>query len=226
MERKIEVHAYHGWGFDARFWDPLKLELPEHIIFKSADRGYFGGEFLPKFESESSEKVLFLHSFGLHWSLLEIKEIADIIIVFNGFDAFLSLERTAKLRSKKVLNSMIEQFEKDPEIVLKAFYKNCFGQSDPVIPNLSLLDRSLLLNDLKSLSNIKLELTDKIEADWFVIDSGKDRIVPGGRGQELLAYFGTQKYLKVDEGVHALPIDNPKECIKILSEAFPIFDTK
>ncbi len=226
MEREVEVHAYHGWGFDSGFWNPLKAELADHILFKTADRGYFGGEFIPDFDNNSKVKVLFLHSFGLHWCPPEKKEKADIVIILNGFDSFLPLENPAKSRSKKVLMGMIDHFKKDPKAVLKAFYKNCFSSTDTAEPDLNWINRSLLLNDLKSLNKTKLKLTKETKADWLIVDSEKDRIVPGNRGQELLAFLGADKYQKKEEGVHAFPATNHIECIGIISDAFPIFKTK
>lgn len=35
----IEIHAYHGWGFDGSFWDSFRVEIPNEILFKVADRG-------------------------------------------------------------------------------------------------------------------------------------------------------------------------------------------
>tara|TARA_R110000868_G_scaffold396971_2_gene669443 strand:+ start:23052 stop:23732 length:681 start_codon:yes stop_codon:yes gene_type:complete len=226
MEKEVEVHAYHGWGFDTKFWNPIKSELPDHILLKPADRGYFGGEFIPEFDNESKNKILFLHSFGLHWCPAEKKEQADLIIIFNGFNTFHPLENPAKSRSKKILKGMVKEFKKEPALVLKAFYKNCFSKFETLEPNLHWLNRSLLLKDLNGLHKTKLKLTKETKCDWLIIDSEKDRIVSRNRGKELLAFLGAEKYQKIEHGVHALPATNPEECIKILSEAFPIFKVK
>lgn len=226
MEREVEVHAYHGWGFDAHFWNPIKSKLSEHILLKRADRGFFGGEFIPEFDEESKIKVLFLHSFGVHWCPPEKKEQADIVVILNGFNTFHPNENPSKARSKKVLKGMVNYFKKDPDTVLKAFYKNCFGSFEVIEPNLSWKNRSLLLKDLNALNKTKLKLTNQTKADWLVIDSSKDRIVPENRGQELLAFLGADKYHKYEGGVHAFPATNPVECIKIISDAFPIFELK
>lgn len=226
MEREVEIHAYHGWGWDAQFWDSIQSVLHDHILFKRADKGYFGGEFIPDFNESSKIKVLFLHSYGVHWCPAEKKEQADIIIILNGFDSFHPIENPAKSRSKKILKGMVNQFKKDPKAVLKAFYKNCFGSYEILDLNLNWINRSLLLKDLNLLHKTKLKLTNETKADWLIIDSGKDRIVPGSRGQELLAFLGADKYQKINNGVHAFPATNPEECIKIISDAFPIFEGK
>ncbi len=226
MERTVEVHAYHGWGFNGYFWDKLKSKLPKHVFLKPADRGYFGGEFHPEFDTEAASKVLFLHSFGVHWCPIEKMEQADTIVIFNGFDAFHPLANPDKSRSKKVLKGMESSFKKDPDQVLKAFYKNCFGKTEFEIPDLSWKNRSLLAKDLSALHKTKLKLNKKTIANWIIIDSEKDRIVPGARGVDLLALTGSDKYFKVEGEPHALPVSNPEECLMILSKALPIFDAK
>lgn len=224
MEREVEVHAYHGWGFDSSFWNPIKEVLPKHILFKSADRGYFGGDFNPEFDPQSKLKVLLLHSYGVHWCSPEKKEQANVIIIINGFNSFHPLQNPAKSRSKMVLKGMVKQFKIKPLEVLLAFYKNCFGAFTIQEPDSTWMNKSLLLKDLNALNKTKLKLTKLTKADWLIIDSGKDRIVPGNRGQELLAFLGADKYELIDDGVHAFPASNAEECAKILSIAFPIFE--
>ena len=220
----IEIHAYHGWGYDSRFWDPIKSILPNHILFKSADRGYFGGECILEFEEKSKPKVLLLHSFGLHWCSPEQKKTVDIIIILNGFKTFHPVENLAKSRSKKILKGMIAQFKKEPDSVLKAFYENCFSPFKFIEPSLNWKNRALLLKDLTLLDKAELGLTKDTKADWLIIDSDKDKIVPGKRGQELLDFLGSDKYENIKDGVHAFPATNPGDCIKILSQVFPIFN--
>lgn len=227
MEREVEVHAYHGWGCNSEFWNPVKSILSDSILFKRADKGYFGGEFIPEFDKNSKVKILFLHSYGVHWCPIEKKEQADIIIILNGFNSFHPIENPAKSRSKKVLKGMASHFKKDPKAVLKAFYLNCFGSFEQTMePDLDWINRSLLLKDLNLLHKTRLKLSNETKCDWLIIDSEKDRIVPGSRGQELLAFLGSNKYQEIKDGVHAFPFVNPKECIRIISEAFPIFESK
>lgn len=226
MERTVEVHAYHGWGFNGDFWNGLKVILPKHIFLKPADRGYFGGDFEPEFSHEATSKVLFLHSYGVHWCPVEKMEQADTIVIFNGFDAFHPLTNPAKFRSKKILKGMEAGFKKAPNTVLNAFYANCFGNTEYETPDLSWKNRSLLSKDLSALHKSKLKLNKKTIANWVIVDSGKDRIVPGGRGVDLITLTGSDKYYKVAEEPHALPATNPRECLMILSKALPIFETK
>lgn len=226
MERTIEVHAYHGWGMHGDFWAPLTDALPDHVFLKPADRGYFGGEFEPEFSEEAESKVLFLHSYGVHWCPVEKLEQADTIVILNGFDSFHPLTSPAKSRSKKVLKGMQAGFKKDPDKVLEAFYKNCFESMEFEMPDLSWKNRSLLAKDLAALQKTKLKLNKRTIANWVIIDSGDDRIIPGARGVELVTLTGSDKYYSVEGGNHAFPASNPEECLMILSKALPIFEAK
>lgn len=226
MEYEIEVHAYHGWGFDAQFWNPIRSLIGKNVLFKPADRGYYGTEFIPEYDSQINKKILLLHSFGLHWCAVEIMEQADIIILLNSFDAFHPIGFTEKSRSKKILKGMEKQFDLNPDVVLNAFFKNCFGNGTFTSPSLTWKNISLLHKDLSKLHKTSFKLSKKIKADFLIIDSGKDRIVPGGRGDEIRSKIKDAKYFVFKDGVHALPASNPQECLQIISEAFPIFEMK
>ncbi|RNC85493.1 MAG: alpha/beta hydrolase [Balneola sp.] len=224
MEKQIEIHAYHGWGFDSTFWTPIQNRLPEHVLLKPADRGYFGGSFEPEYGVGVKRKVLFLHSYGVHWCPLEKREEVDLIVVFNGFDSFHPLKNPDKSRSKKTLKLMEKQFRQTPREVLTAFYKNCFIKNEIANPSLQWMNQSILRKDLSALHSTKLKLSKKEKANWIIIDSSNDFIVPGKRGEELSVGLNSASYEVVQSGTHSLPNSNPGDCIKILTDTFPIFD--
>ncbi len=225
MEKQVEVHAYHGWGFDAAFWIPFKNKLAEHILLKPADRGYYGSSFEPEFRPEIKTKVLFLHSYGVHWCSPEKIEQADLIVVFNGFDNFHPLKNPDKSRSKKTLKMMEKQFNLAPKTVLHAFYKNCYGDYAISHPNLNWINESLLKKDLSALHGVKFKLPKGAKAEWLLIDSAKDQIVPGSRGGDFLKHLNSATYEVVQNGTHSLPFSNSEQCIEILNRTFPIFDS-
>ena len=224
MEKQVEIHAYHGWGFDSTFWSPLKNRLPKHVLLKPADRGYFGGSFEPDFSEGIKTKALFLHSFGLHWCPAEKFNQVDLIVVFNGFDNFHPLKNPGKSRSKKTLKLMEKQFRLVPKTVLNAFYENCFGYATVSNSNSNWMNKSLLAKDLSALHGSKIKLYQKTKAKWLIIDSHHDQIVPGKRGEEFLNMLNSPTYEVVEAGTHSLPFSNPLECIEILNRTFPIFE--
>ncbi len=222
MEEQVEIHAYHGWGFDALFWSDLKKLMPGNILMKAADRGYFGGTFLPEYSDQSKVKVLFLHSFGVHWCPKEEFDQANQIVVFNGFDTFHPKEWKARSRSKKILKSMIKEFKKDSEKVLNSFYKNCFHPGKREIQGLNWMNNSRLLNDLILMNKSKLKLPNS-KAQLIVIDSGKDRIIPGKRGSEITELATSGVYKVFERAGHGLPVLNSSDCWSYLCEVIPIF---
>lgn len=223
MEREIEIHAYHGWGFDSSFWNPFKEVLPSEIILKRADRGYFGGEFFPEFDTKSKVKVLFLHSYGLHWCPDPELEQADFIIVMNGFNTFHPLEWRKKNHSKKVLNMMLKQFKASSRAVLTQFRKNCFYPEATEIELNNWMNTSRLYSDLKALHKVKFKLPKLDKAKWIVIDSVKDKIVAGKRGQELLVREDFS-YKSFDNAGHGFPFLNSEDCWSYLCDVMPIFE--
>lgn len=222
MEVNIEILAFHGWGFDNTFWDPWKKVLPKGILLKPADRGYFGGEFNPEYSGNAQKKVLFLHSFGVHWCPQELFEEADLIVVFNGFNSFHPIGRREKSRSKKVLSLMVKQFKQNPKTVLKAFRDNCFYPEVVSTLDLSWMNTTRLLTDLTSLHKTKLKLQKNNTANWVILDSEKDKIVPGNRGRELVPKTPIL-YNNFNEFGHALANVNILECWSYMSTVIPIF---
>ncbi len=218
----IEIHAYHGWGFDATFWDKLKSEIPLEVRFKAADRGYFDQELIPEFEADSTSKIVFAHSFGLHWLEESILAQCDCLVVFNGFDHFVAQEGVDQKRELKVLQRMITQFEKHPKEVLNAFYDNCFypQQHDKNAPEF--LNKERLLADLKSLA--QCELSWKLpDVKVFGLSGKEDQIVPYQRTKSLIEQWGGNHFKLFKNSGHAMPVVNSSECWSFLSSVVPIF---
>ena len=225
MEKTIEIHAFHGWGFSAAFWSSWKEVLPGNVLLKPADRGYFGAEFIPEWREESKHKILFLHSYGLHWVPKAKITEADWIVLFNGFPTFHPNDWSNKLRSRKVLNGMVKEFKKEPDKVLKQFYRNCFSPDKGPSENLIWKNKGLLLSDLAALGKSKFKAPKIFHAKWIVFDSGKDRIVQGLRGEEFNSILSPEHYQVFEDHGHGLPIVKAQDCYKILSDTIPIFET-
>lgn len=226
MDNQVEILAYHGWGFDRDFWASWTGILPPHISLKPADRGYFTKATAPSFDPSSAKKILFLHSYGLHWCPKEKFIEADAVVIFNGFGEFLPLKEPGRSRSKKVLNGMITAFSKDPEKVLTQFYSNCFGRRMAPVDISADIDLDLLSADLGQLLVSEFGVPGFGNAKWLVFDAAKDRIVPGQRGRELLHRKESAEYYCDENAGHALPVQETEYCYKILCTELPIFEPK
>ncbi len=218
----IEIHAYHGWGFDGHFWDTLKAEIPKEILFKAADRGYFGGAFEPEFSNDAT-KIIFTHSFGLHWCPKEKINQADNLVIFNGFSDFLPPDFFERRKEGKILKRMHDQFKKSPELVLSAFYKNCFYPQKSIneVPNW--LNQSLLAKDIIALKKTKF-VRSKTNLEIYSITGVDDQIVLNERTEELNLQNGIDKFVKFNGFGHALPIVNSSACWSYITEVLPIFE--
>jgi pimeloyl-[acyl-carrier protein] methyl ester esterase len=219
----IEIHAYHGWGFDGHFWDNLRSEIPAGILFKSADRGYFGGVFEPEFTANTEVKVIFTHSFGLHWCPKEKINQANILVIFNGFSDFLPTDFFERRKEGKILKRMHDQFKNSPEVVLNAFYKNCFfpQKSDQSVPEW--INQSLLAKDLIALKKTKFA-RPKSDLEIHSITGEDDQIASNERTEELIEQNRIDKSMKFNGFGHALPIVNSSGCWSYLIGVLPIFE--
>lgn len=226
MEKKVEILAYHGWGLDASFWDNFKSTFPAPINFKTANRGYFGKPFHPRFDSDTKFRVVFTHSFGLHWCNSAVLSKADLLVIFNGFGAFHPKKEKLKQLSEIGLASMIDNFDTKPREILRSFYKNCFYPSQKYPDIVFELNLKTLKNDLLQLKNTRFPLIDlDFGSTMIALDGSKDKVLIQPRGEEITASHYHKKFVKIFENSgHALPFTNPKECWSYLCSIIPIFE--
>jgi pimeloyl-[acyl-carrier protein] methyl ester esterase len=225
-----EVIAYHGWAFDRHCWQPWQAKFAEQgIPLKAFDRGYFGAPTQPSFEQAQSKKIILAHSYGLHLCPAQQLRLADLLIVFGGFDRFHPQEHKAQRRSQRILQHMISQFGLAPETVLQAFWQNCGlppGQwLDPSAKVLQPLAHDLLDLDHSLLCIEFLARRPKI----LVIHGRDDAIAPLSQGQDLAkalshkalsnkALSNNAQFIELIDlpGPHALPFVQLEECWQVL----------
>jgi len=106
----------HGWGFDARLWDPLAELLPGYR-FVRWDRGYFGEAAEPAVETPVAAVG---HSLGA--MLLADRISAETpLIAINGFDRFTGEAATPR----RVVDRMGARLAENPAAVLNDFRERC-----------------------------------------------------------------------------------------------------
>lgn len=226
MEKKVEILAYHGWGTNADFWNNFNSVIPDSIALKPANRGYFGKPFYPRFDADTKFRVVFTHSYGLHWSNSAVLSKADLLVIFNGFGGFHPENKSLKSISKKGLETMINGFETNPQQVLNSFYQNCFLPSEYKAEIPSDLNKEILLEDLKKLRNTRFPLIDlDFGSTMVAVESAEDKILLESRGENMLEGHYNKKFVKIFENEgHALPFLNPQDCWSYLCSIIPIFE--
>ncbi|MBE79605.1 MAG: hypothetical protein CL670_10655 [Balneola sp.] len=222
---ETEIIAYHGWGFNASFWKNWEDVLPDSVAFKTADRGYYLEEKLPRFSNDATQKVLFLHSFGLHWCPKESIQEANCIIIFNGFKEFHTGIGVDTKKSKMVLKRMISELELHPDKVLKKFAENAFYPEKPKQFPDGRYDKELMLSDLKKLDTSAFDLNHLENGKPIIsLDGGNDHILFQNRGKGFTEFTeGNAVYHFIKEAGHCLPATHSQDCWSFINAMIPIF---
>jgi pimeloyl-[acyl-carrier protein] methyl ester esterase len=210
------IIAYHGWGFDRTCWQGWADRFEQAgIEFRAIDRGYFGAEI----GGETSSRVIFVHSYGLH--LCPIAELlqANLLVIFSSFQTFHPQKESAKRRSQQILQQMLMQLENNPKLVLDNFRQKCDApsvQSPVICPNLDRLAR-----DLQDLGTCAIDLTLLANLPQVLVFHGSgDRIVPVQKGQQLSkALSGNSQYFEIENAGHALPFTHLEPCWSVVRQA-------
>jgi len=213
-DRKAEVAAYHGWGFDRYCWEPWRDVIPPDIDLSCFDRGYFGDSESVEFGDYGAARIVFAHSYGLHLCPVQMLSKADLLVVFGGFITFHPHAARYRRRSRLVLREMIRQMEQKPTDVLHEFWKNAYHPQPPPDLEHGQMYKSLLLDDLQNLDESTLDIeTLKKPGKICILHGSSDGIVPKAKGRGLYGKFSDQSsYFEVKEAGHALPFTHPDQC--------------
>lgn len=215
---KTELLAYHGWGLKDTFWDPWKKFFPSDINMRCANRGYFGESSIKEFRQKNSNKIIMLHSFGLHWCPENLIRQASHLIIFSGFLDFHPNEPDARRRSKLVLQQMMARFIEEPEETIEKFYDNLFHPEprvfDPPFP----MNHERLLEDLNQINNRPLPLKLLQEIPSIIILHGEeDSIVSNTIARTMYHRLRFQsQYFEIKQAGHALPYTHPRQCFQLI----------
>ncbi|MEX0993989.1 MAG: alpha/beta hydrolase [Balneolaceae bacterium] len=215
---KTEIIAFHGWGLSDKFWNPWKKFIPSTISFKCANRGYFKQALSKKFQEKNSQKIVLIHSFGLHWCPVNLLRDADHLIIISGFLDFHPEEEGERRRSKLILQQMMGRFIEKPEDTLMKFYDNMyFPETCPWDPPTD-LNHERLLEDLNRINDhrISLQLLQNIPS-ILLLHGEMDTIVSNNHARKLYHYLRFQsQYFEIKQGGHALPNTHPRQCFQLI----------
>ncbi len=215
VEPVAEVIAYHGWGYDRHFWKSWEpLLAGQNVALKCFDRGYFGQPHKPTFSYPQTRKIIFAHSYGLHLCPPQQLRIADAVVVFASFVNFHPSERRFQRRSQRILKQMIDQFQSDPEAVLRAFWQNCGHVPVNAAVLQSQASQQVLSHDLQDLDHSLLcaEFLAQRPNQMVVFQGNQDRIVAPARAADLVQALRQRPALIYHDGPHALPATQAQVC--------------
>lgn len=213
-----QFFAFHGWGFDKKFWQTWSDELSKFGSFQAVDRGYFGNPRDMEMKDGDGPVVVIAHSFGLHWLEKSLLEQTDILIIAGGFLYFHPYAAQYKRRSRLVLQEMINELEVNPEKVLTDFYESCFAPEPLPEIDFNVIDHQLLLDDLKKLHDVEIDVELLKKATKVCILHGsKDRIVSNKKGRQIYNQLQEQsQYFEIKNAGHALPLTHNRQCLEFI----------
>lgn len=216
------IIAYHGWGLSGDAWQPWHKLFSDEIQFDSADRGYFGKPFTPIFNPACSKKIVFAHSFGLHWCDQSLLREADILVLFSSFLKYHPESKKQEQNSILKLRQMMGRFVEKPEEVLQTFYKDVYHPNKPLpIPEGS-LNHELLLEDLSLLHTSEISLQTLHQIPFIKIFHGsEDKVIPKKSARDLYHQLRHRsQYYEILQKGHSLPYTDADSCYPILKPEF------
>lgn len=204
------IAFFHGWGFDASFWGNIGLGPSwETYLF---NRGYFGEQVLH--EQVESVDLLVAHSWGLHWIPEHLLRNCSGIVVINSFLKFVPSNQLEAVKTTRILNRMITQFEQEPHSVLEQFYANVFHPNELVQQIPDFVHNALLMHDLVSMKDREFVVHEALkQKKWLIIQSSHDRILGNAKRTEWDQLKDHARLRIVENGTHALWKTHQNECI-------------
>ena len=182
----------HGWGFDARLWDPL-ADMLSGYNFVRWDRGYFGEAAEPMVDAPAAAVG---HSLG---AMLLVDRIAakTPLIAINGFDRFTGEGATPR----RVVDRMSARFAQTPEAVLNDFRARCGAP-----PAERRICGERLATDLALLAS---HHAPSVPKRILALHGGQDPILPASLRET--TFPGAIRNTRADGG-HLLPVTHAGWC--------------
>ena len=118
----------HGWGFDARFWTPLREHLAGSMIV-TWEAGYLGAKAARPLPAPGY--IAIGHSAGVLDLLAHLPPGCAGLVAINGFTRFMATDDFVHGSARRTLARMQAQAATDPEGVLRAFRARCGTGSPP-----------------------------------------------------------------------------------------------
>lgn len=183
----------HGWGYDARFWDPVRAALAD-MPSTALDLGYFGA---PNAAPPSDVTLLVGHSLGLLWLARQSALKHVPLIGINAFPRFVEAEDYRPAVAPRVLERMRRRFISDTRGVLEEFWMRAGAAGPEAKPNAAALAEGL---DHLAAWDERENLAARASPARLIAGS-EDAIVPAAMTE--MAFKGSE--IAWLPGGHALP---------------------
>ncbi|WP_251864556.1 lysophospholipase [Achromobacter sp. Marseille-Q4962] len=194
----------HGWAFDARFWDGLRLRLGDwpHAV---ADAGYYGAPVHPR---PDGPVVAIGHSLGVLRLLETLPPRCAGLVSINGFARFGGGPGFPQGVPRRLLDRMLARLAAEPEAAVREFRQRCGADGPGGAPR-----AEALAGGLQALRDLDLRhALDALPVPLLALAGGADPIAPPALTQAAFAARPAAELQWLPEGGHLLPATHAPWC--------------
>lgn len=211
----LSLIFYHGWGFDASYWDALAALLPEYPQQRD-DAGYFEAPATPE---PDGPYLAVTHSYGT-MRLLAAPPPTPVgrkglvgLVAISGFDRFTATDDFPGTPFR-VVDRMVGAMAQVPETVLADFHMR-FGSTAPS----GVADFDRLQADLVGLRDGDMRTAaGQIGAPILSLQGEKDNLMAVGLRETAFASVGGVMRRTHPDAGHLLAREDPAWCAQAIRD--------
>ncbi|MBI5163151.1 MAG: alpha/beta fold hydrolase [Magnetospirillum sp.] len=199
------VLLVHGWGFEPRFWDPLRARL-EGLTVATVDLGFFTAGHCPQVE----RPLVVAHSLGFAWALANLPRPWAGAVAVNAFPRFTRAADFPHGVAGRVLERMLARFAVAPQAVAGDFLARC-GVAQPAVEGVRAMPAGEALAWL-AVCDERRALAE-LDCPLVALAGDADPVVTAAMSRDA---FAGRRLEMVKDGGHLLPLSHPDRVAELV----------
>ncbi len=206
----VQLVLVHGWGFDAKVWDPL-CDLLGDTVTRVHDLGFFGHP-MTAHPDAGTPVIAVGHSLGFMWLLRQRPFPWDALVSICGMPRFVSATDYPLGVAPRLLERMAARMKREPQATVDDFRHRCGVGTAP-----EGLDGLRLNEGLDWLR--QWDLRDHLAAETvplLALGGEEDAVVPWALTEGIYGGRPETTLHCAPRGDHGLPQTQPQWCAEHL----------